>query len=143
MRDSSCVRGFERAGDLQGQGDDLVERHPSTCQLLAQRLAGHELGGDEVDAGLLPDLINGDDVGMIGGRGGARLAFEALDQLRVRRELQGEEFERNAAVELRVVGQINLAHPAHSEQREDVIMTDAPPDGGAGRHCRARIGRRR
>jgi hypothetical protein len=51
-------------------------------------------------------------------------AAEAQNALGVAGEMLGKELQRHFAVELAVAGVIDLAHPAHAEQREDFILAE-------------------
>ena len=58
------------------------------------------------------------DVGVVQGRDRARLAGEAL------RELDVRDFDRDVAIEARVVGAIHLAHATFADQRLDFVRTE-------------------
>jgi hypothetical protein len=58
-------------------------------------------------------------------------AAEPFDAFRVARECRREDFQRDLASERRVLGPIDLAHPARSKRAEDFVVGKA----GAGREC--------
>ena len=58
-----------------------------------------------------------------------RFALEARPALSVRRELLGQKLDRDVALEPRVAGAINLAHPADADEREDLVRTEARSEG--------------
>jgi len=53
---------------------------------------------------------------------------EALQAVRVRRELSGQDFQRDGPVQSRIAREVDLSHSAGTEQRQDLIMTDGPAD---------------
>ena len=58
---------------------------------------------------------------MIERRDRARLAVEAVAQLRVGGERRGEDLDGDGAIEPRIAGAIHLAHAARAEQGDDLI----------------------
>ena len=64
---------------------------------------------------------------MIEGRCRARFLLKAIHSLTILGELSRQKLERYLATEPRVLGQVNLSHPARAEQRENLIGTDFPP----------------
>ena len=79
---------------------------------MLQRRAVEEFHDDERLAVLLADVVDGADVGMVEGGGGAGFAAEALQGLAVSGDIFGEEFEGYEAVEARVFGLVDHAHAA-------------------------------
>jgi hypothetical protein len=72
MNDAALVCMRESLGDLPGDADGLVQRHPTSHQAIGQRLAGIERHGDKkLPVARLADLMNGADVPVIERRGGA------------------------------------------------------------------------
>ena len=77
------------------------------------------------------DVVDRDDVGMVERGGRARLLFESLQALRVVREVGGKDLDRHVAPEARVIGPVDLSHPARAERREDLVGAEAR----SGRKC--------
>jgi hypothetical protein len=73
----------ERAGDLRADVERGRHVDAARGRRLAQRRPLDVLGGDEAAAVLLADLVDGEDVRVVQGRGGARLLLEAADELLV------------------------------------------------------------
>src|SRR5690606_27651886 len=61
-----------------------------------------------------------------------RLALEAREALGIGDEAGGQDFDRDVAFELGIVGAIDLAHPAFAELGGDLVGTEA--DAGGERH---------
>ena len=93
-----------------------------------QRLAVKELHGDEALALLLPDLVDGADIGVVQGRGGLGLAPEAFQCLRVLGHVIGQELEGNEATERRVLSLIHHTHPAAAQLLDDAVVRDGLAD---------------
>jgi hypothetical protein len=75
---------------LNGNIQNLWQRHPRLSDTLAQRHAVDVLRGDESDIIRLADLIDGEDVGMVQGRSRARLLLEPAHAVFPPRELRGK-----------------------------------------------------
>ena len=125
VRDAAGVRGGEAAGDLPGQVQRPPEAERAGVERVPQRLPAEELG-DQVGHGPLgADVEDGEDVGMIERRGGARLHFESAKAVRVGDELARQHLHRDVASQPRVVALVDLAHPAGAQQADDFIGSDA------------------
>src|SRR5271157_3752165 len=96
VHDAFAVRHVERIADLDTDIDDLVQRKRVPVDLLVQALAFQQLHGDEALAVAFLDSIDGADVGMVQGRGGARLLLEALQGVGVLLEIPGQELQGHA-----------------------------------------------
>src|SRR5258708_37466004 len=103
--------------------------------LLAQRSAIDKLHGDEVHTVTLADFMDGSDVRMIERRRGCRFLFEAPYSILIRREVSRKNLQRDLAVQARVLGQINFAHAARADLRDDFVMRDGLVDEGHFFNC--------
>ena len=65
----------------------------------------------------------------------ARLAVEALAELRIGGERLGQNLDRDGPVEARVARAIDLAHAARAEGGQDLVGAEAGA-GGEGQRCR-------
>ena len=129
MDDAFGVGGVEAVGDLDApieEGFDLEQERPAIIVL--QSLAVEEFHGDEVAAFVFVDFVDGADVGVIEGGGGARFALETFESLRVAGEIFGEKFQRDETAELGVFGFVDDAHSAAAEFFEDAVMGDGLAD---------------
>ena len=89
--DPSLMRRGQGAGDLQRDVERVGEPKPPAPHTPAQGNAVNELGGDEVSAAHVTDLVDGDDVRMVKGGGGQCFLPEAAHALLVRREVGGQQ----------------------------------------------------
>src|SRR6266700_1961059 len=67
------------------------------------------------------NLINMSDVGMIERRRGLRLANKAIHAVTIGSKLSRKELQRDLAIELGVLCEIHLTHPARANLRADFI----------------------
>ena len=72
--------------------------------------------------------VNGDDVGMIQGSDGARLALESFTAVRIHRQPSQQHLEGHAASEARVLGGVDFAHAALTQGFDDAVVADAGSD---------------
>ena len=108
----------------------------------AERLALEQLHGDEHAPGVLADLVDLADVGMVDAGGGAGLAPQALPGGLVRRRRR-QRLEGDGPGQPFVTGGVDHAHPAFAELALDLVVADPRRDGpvGAGRGRRDLTGR--
>src|SRR5579859_4413485 len=95
---------------------------------MVERLAFEQLHGDEALAIRFADVIEGTDVGMVQGGGGAGLALKALERLRIARKIFRKKFERDVAAQASVLGLVNDAHAACAQLGENAVVRDGLAD---------------
>src|SRR6266478_385419 len=85
--DFNCFSYWQQPGDEQ----------------LAQRLSLYQLHRNVVSGAVLPEFVDGNDIGMI--EGGCRAGFplEAVHAVTVCREFGGKNFERNMATQTHIL----------------------------------------
>src|SRR5581483_9749405 len=93
-------------------------------ELGVERRAVHVLHLDVVDAVLLTDVVDRDDVGVLDDRGRARLALEACDELPVLREVRGHDLDDGLTLELGVLREEDGSHAALAELLHDAAAAD-------------------
>ena len=91
MHDAGIVRCSQSAGDLHGDVDGLADPQFAA----AQRLALHQFADDVP----LAHVVDGDDVGVIQRRHGARLLFEALAAQNIVRHFVRQNLQRHFAIQ--------------------------------------------
>src|SRR5579872_6551040 len=87
-----------------------------------ERYSFEKFHHDERLAFMLPDLMNGADVGMIERGGGARLAPESFERLWVSGYALRQKLQRNKTAELDIFGFINHAHTAAAKFFDDSVV---------------------
>lgn len=77
---------------------------------------------------MLADVVDGDDVGMVEGGGGARLLLETGLAIRIhharRHHLDGD-----VAPKARIMRAVHFAHAARAKRRDDGVRAEAVPGG--------------
>ena len=104
------VGGIERVGDLNGKVHDLLGGERPAGNTHIQGHAFEQLHGDEAVPAIFANFMDGANIGMIQGGGGAGFALETLQRLRVMGQFIRQEFERNMAAELEILRFKDDAH---------------------------------
>ena len=122
MDDPAGVRVLERGEGLVEHRGRLGRRERAArVEDLAHGTAVHVLHDHVVDAVDGAPVEDGDDVRVVQGRRGARLAAEAVDEPRVGGERPVEDLDRDLAVEHGVVAEVDLAHAPRGDPLGDPI----------------------
>ena len=112
----------------QSCADDLELRRQRQRLRPAQHrvkvLAAQEFHHDVRRAVVLAQFVDRDDVRVLQPRDGLGLALEPLARRRVEREIDQHHLERDVAVERRVLGAIEHAHPAAAKQAQDFVAAN-------------------
>ena len=70
------------------------------------------------------DVVDRDDVRVVQRPGRLRLLLEAPQAVRVLRVRGGQDLDRDVALQPRVAGAIDLAHPARADRAEDLVRPE-------------------
>ena len=125
MDDAAAVRMVERAGELNAERQNLLDRQFGVLgQDVAERLLVHELHRDVRRVAVAPDVEDGDDVGMGDRAGGACFAEEPADIFLVDAELFLQQLDGDGAVDVGVAGAIDPRHGAFADHIADFISAD-------------------
>ena len=119
---SLFVRRLEGLRDLASEVASEVPRQRSHADPLRERLAGDELHDQEAASLDFFQPMDGCDAGMVERRQRLGFSSEPRHPLGVAREGLGKELQRDAATQLRVGGEIDLAHRAGAQMRGDVVV---------------------
>ncbi len=103
-------------------------------------LPGDQLHGDEVEAGIVFQGVDGDDVRVIEGGDRGRLTLEPHAALRVARELLGQHLDRDFSSEALVDRSPHHTHSALAELGGDLEVGDARADVNHGVESSSREG---
>ena len=110
MDDAGGVGGGEGVGDLGGVVDDLGDAEAAAGDEFVEGAAGDELHDDDVHAGFVDDVMDGDDVGVVERGGGLGFLEEALAEGGIGGLVGAEDLEGDRAIELEVARFIHFAH---------------------------------
>src|ERR1043166_5183433 len=109
MNDARRVGFLQGPGYLNGNVQDLSKIYWPAAQMVPQRDAVDEFGGDEVPAVFVAHLINGDDVRMIERRSRVCLLIETAETIAVLGQCFRENLNGHLSTQARVFGPIHLA----------------------------------
>lgn len=124
VHDARGVGGNQGLGDRARDAQGLPGLQRACREPLAQGHAVHELHRDEAHSLLFADLVDGDDAGVVQGRGGAGLALEAAQALGAGGDLAGQHLDGGLAPELQVAGAIDLPHAPGAQGRQDLVGSE-------------------
>ena len=127
MHDACGMRLRETLGYLMGDVGEPSRRQPAVGQQLAQGPALHQFHDDEGHAGLVADVMDGQDVGMVQGGSGLGFLLETTQTIAIVAEIGWEDLDRDRAIEASVARAVDLAHSACRERAEDLIRTERGP----------------
>ena len=122
MDDAFGMGGVESTGDLNSEFEQAREIERFSGDVVFESLAFEQFHGDEGTAFKFADIVDGANIGVIQGRGGARFTAKAFDGLRVLRNIVGQEFQGDVAAETRVFGFVDHAHATAAEFSEHVVV---------------------
>jgi len=122
VQDSALVRRPDRVGEWNGDLEQSLERHTVGRDQLVQRLALDELQRQKRRVAGLIDRVERDDIGVVERGDGSRLAFEAFTSGGSHAGRQ--DLESHLAAERQVLGEVDLAHPATTEEPDNSIMAE-------------------
>ena len=126
VQDAAIVSRFQRARDLDRLAD-CFWRRDRTAQWLAVDVLEHEIAW--------ADVVQLADVRMVQGRDRPRFMFESAQAIRVMGHWRGENFDGDVAIEARIAGSVDLAHPARAKERDDFVRAE-PRAGSQGQFVR-------
>ncbi len=129
MHDPAGMGGIQRVGHLSGDLDDSGNLQRSLLHELTQRLAFHELHGDERQSVFgLADVVDDADVRMIECRSGFGLGQEPPPAVRIVRQFRRQELDRRLPVQTCVFRQKHFPHAARAEPGGDAIVANRVAD---------------
>ena len=126
VHDAGAMRLGQAVGELRAEVHHLGDREGPWTEPLPDGLALHQLHHHVVralDARGLAHVVDVDDVRMVQGGGGARLAVEAVQQLGVRARTQ--DLDGHGPAQAGVARAVHLAHGPGSEAADHLVGADA------------------
>jgi len=128
VNDPLGVRRIQSIGKLDAKLLNLLRFNGLRGDAVFERLSFEKLHRDEGLALVLVDVVDGADVGVVEGGGGASLALEAFLCLVAGEQPLGQELERHLAAEAGVFGLVDHTHPPAAELLEDAVVRDSLAD---------------
>ncbi len=134
MRDAGLVHRLEHARDLLAELADINDRQLAKPPVpRGQRLARQELHHQVRTSRVVTGVEDLAGAGVLDLADRDRLVEEPLDQILVLRDVRQQHLDRHACAERGVLAEIDLAHAALAEQRDDLEVTDLLSDHAASR----------
>ena len=124
------VRGIERVGNLNRQSEKNVGLDGSAGDAMLQRYPVEKLHNQEGMTILLPDLIDGADIGMIECRSRLCLPLEPRQRLSVFDDVIGQKLQGDKAVQGCVFRLVDNAHAAATKLLDDPVVRDGLANHG-------------
>src|SRR5271165_3906651 len=123
MNDTGAVCGGQSIRDLLGTPERLAQPQTFARDQLIKRLSVNILHRNKVQEFAVHfsavDVVNGNDIVMVQGRGQLRLLNETRPALRIANRPSTQDFDRDFAPEPGIRGQVNFAHSSFTERRAD------------------------
>ena len=120
--DPPRVRHIQTVSDLNRQVEQCFNLEGLAFDTVLQRLPLQQLHGNKGLTLVLVNVMNGADVGMIQGRGGARFAPESRQGLRVSGQLLRQKLQRQVAAQPGVERLVHHPHPAAPQLLQNAIV---------------------
>ena len=133
--DARAMRGVERACDVNRDAQRFVHRQTWAFgarrlrKPRLERLAVQQFHHEERRALMVADVEQRTDVRMAQRGDDPRLAVEPFAQRGIHRELGGQHFDRDRAIEPHVPRAIHLAHTTRAERGDDFVRTQTRTGG--------------
>ena len=121
MHDARGVRLGQTLGGLMGDIGQLPHGQTACDEEVAQGHALHPFHRDERHAGLLADVVDGQDVRMIQRGGGLRFLLEPAETIGIAGHVARKDLDGNRAIEPRVARAVHLAHAPRTDGLGDFI----------------------
>ena len=128
MDDAGAVGGDEHLRDRQRDAQLLAARELPLLYDFLQRLPVDVLEHEQVDVAALDVVMDAADVRVIDLRERARLAQQPLPRLGVEAVLRVQDLQRDFAVQLLVMADVHVSHPALTGNVRNADVTETTSD---------------
>ena len=132
MNNALLMGGFERLGDLSGDGQGFINRDGPFGNPVGQLRSLDEFEDQGLRVTGRFQTVNRADIGVIQRRQDFGFALEPSETVRIGGECLRQDLEPHIPVERGVAGLIHLAHPAFADLGGDLV--DAEPGAGGQGH---------
>lgn len=126
MDDALIVSGREAFGELSAEAQDLGLRQRAVFQLVAEGKAGDQFHREEIHIILRAKFKDGCDVWVVQLGEGECFFAELFPRRLIGDGTARENLQSNVAIELLIVGAINLAHAARTDSLLDAVVRNNP-----------------
>jgi hypothetical protein len=114
----------EAFGNLDGDGNGVAHCGDAASKEFTKSLSFDELEHQKVDAFMVPDVVEGADIGVGESGDSARFLFEPLAKIDILGKAFGQNLDSDNAAEASVASAIDLAHAACAERCHNFIRSE-------------------
>src|SRR5271170_6652708 len=128
MNDAFSMRRIEGVGDLDGEGQELLDIERPAGDAMLQRQAVEALHHHKGAVVFLANVVDGANVRMIQGGGRFGFAAKTFERLRITGDLFGKKLESDEAIEASILRFVDNAHTSTTEPLDNAIVRDGLAD---------------
>src|SRR5260370_29776374 len=121
---------MEAGGDWTGEAEQFPRCQMPAGEAVPQRLPLEKLNRKEILAFHFANFVDGADVWVTQGGGGASFAAKAFSGQRVTCKLFGKKLQRDESAKFEILGLVDDTHAPATELFEDPVVRDSPAN-----HC--------
>ena len=132
------MRGIERGGQLTHNLERALERQRMVfLDEIVEVFALHVGHGDELDAAYVAQVVNAQNILVRNAAGQQQFLLEALHRSRITGQFRAHQLQRYRAIQIAILGFVDLAHPSFANNRFDEIARPelCPRRDFSERHC--------
>ena len=130
------MRGVERLTHLSRDVTRLGKRHGALSDPISERRSLDQFQHECLDVVRFFKAVNRRDVRMVERGQQLRFTLEASQPVWIEREGVRQDFQRDVAAQRGVVGAIDFAHPARTDEHGDLVDADASAESEGHRNYR-------
>src|SRR5262245_15814317 len=123
MNDTLLVSSFEGFTDVPANMENLFNRNRTTLNALSESLAFDQLEHEKSCTFRFLEIVDRSDIGVVQGCENFGLSLKPAHPICVARELIGQDFDRNVALQFRIARTIHLTHSALTEKGRNFERT--------------------
>src|SRR5262245_33125375 len=112
MNDVSLMCGFEPLRDLMRNVESFLDRNRTACNAIGERFALHEFKHEKSLIVCFLEIVDRSDIRMVERCENLGLSLQSAHSICVTRELSGQNFDCDVALQFRITCAIHLAHSA-------------------------------
>src|SRR5208283_417160 len=111
--------------DLNTDVEQQLEPQGASGNVITEVGAFEQLHRKESASFMLANFVDGADVGMVEGRGSARLALKTLHRVSIVGDRFRKKFQSGMAAQAQVLGFVHLSHPARTYLVQDTVVRNS------------------
>jgi hypothetical protein len=128
MLSEGIRRDVEGISDLDGEREQRVDVHRPVADQVLERGAVEKLHHDERLAFVLPDLVDGADIGMVQSGSSTGFPAESFEGLRILGYVLRQKLQSDKATQFGVFSLIDHTHPTTAQLLDDAVVRNRLAD---------------